>query len=122
MFGEPEVLKGYGRRNTTLNAVAPTTSSSFILGQVYKSIETFMSNYFVVDTAKVKKTMINAPLMNLLKEKGQYTREIIEDIRDRDGSVQHLDFLTERVKEVFKTYGEFNQYNIIEQESTIQNL
>src|SRR5699024_12298950 len=59
LFGEPEVLKGYGRRNATLNAVAPTTSSSFILGQVCKSIEPFMSNYFVVDTAKAKKTMIN---------------------------------------------------------------
>ena len=33
-FGEPELLKGYGRRNATLNAVAPTTSSAFILGQV----------------------------------------------------------------------------------------
>lgn len=122
LFGEPEVLKGYGRRNATLNAIAPTTSSSFILGQVSKSIEPFMSNYFVVDTAKVKKTMINEHLMNLLKEKGKYTREIIEDIRDRDGSVQHLDFLTEREKEVFKTYGEINQYNIIDQAATRQHF
>ena len=99
-----------------------TTSSSFILGQVSKSIEPFMSNYFVVDTAKVKKTMINGHLMNLLKEKGKYTREIIEDIRDRDGSVQHLDFLTEREKEVFKTYGEINQYNIIDQAATRQHF
>src|SRR5699024_5723245 len=44
MFGEPEMLKGYGRRNSTLLAIAPTTSSSFILGQVSKSIEPFMSN------------------------------------------------------------------------------
>ena len=34
LFGEPETLKGYGRRNVTLNAIAPTTSSAFILGQV----------------------------------------------------------------------------------------
>src|SRR5690554_6684459 len=34
LYGEPELLKGYGRRNTTLTAVAPTTSSAFILGQV----------------------------------------------------------------------------------------
>ena len=119
-FGEPEVLKGYGRRNSTLLAIAPTTSSSFILGQVSKSIEPFMSNYFVVDTAKVKKTMINPHLVELLKEKGKYSDEVIKNIRDFDGSVQHLDFLTEREKEVFKTFGELNQYNILEQASTRQ--
>ena len=122
LFGEPEILKGYGRRNTTTCAVAPTTSSSFILGQVSKSIEPFMSNYFVVDTAKVKKTMINEHLLNLLESKGKNTEEIIEDIRNNDGSVQHLDFLTEREKEVFKTYGELNQYNILEQAATRQQF
>src|SRR5699024_8903808 len=76
LFGEPEILEGYGRRNTTLNAIAPTTSSSFILGQVSKSIEPFMSNYYVVDTAKVKKTMINPYLKELLKEKGKDTKEV----------------------------------------------
>ena len=121
-FGEPEILEGYGRRNTTLMAVAPTTSSSFILGQVSKSIEPFMSNYFVVDTAKAKKTMINEHLVELLKKKGKYTDEVMEDIRNNDGSVQHLDFLSEREKEVFKTYGEINQYNIIEQASTRQHF
>lgn len=124
-LGEPEVLKGYGRRNTTLLAIAPTTSSSFILGQVSKSIEPFMSNYFVVDTAKVKKTMINPHLMSLLEKKfPDYTQEqwneLLDDIRNNDGSVQHLDFLTYKEKEVFKTYGEINQYNIIEQAATRQ--
>ena len=125
LFGEPEVLKGYGRRNATLNAIAPTTSSSFILGQVSKSIEPFLSNYFVVDTAKVKKTMINTHLLKLLEEKvGHYSTEewnnLLADIRNNDGSVQHLDFLTQREKDVFKTYGEINQYNVLEQASTRQ--
>ena len=124
-LGEPEVLKGYGRRNTTLLAIAPTTSSSFILGQVSKSIEPFMSNYFVVDTAKVKKTMINPHLMSLLEKKfpdftQEHWNELLDDIRNNDGSVQHLDFLTFQEKEVFKTYGEINQYNIIEQAATRQ--
>ena len=122
MFGEPEILEGYGRRNTTLLAVAPTTSSSFILGQVSKSIEPFMSNYFVVDTAKAKKTMINEHLVELLKKKGKYTDEVMEDIRNNDGSVQHLDFLTQREKDVFKTYGEINQYNILDQAATRQHF
>lgn len=120
IFGEPEVLKGYKRRNSTLLAIAPTTSSSFILGQVSKSIEPFMSNYFVVDTAKVKKTMINPHLVSLLEEKGKHTDEVIKDIRNNDGSVQHLDFLTWREKEVFKTYGEINQYNVLDQAATRQ--
>ena len=68
-----------------------------------------MSNYFVVDTAKAKKTMINEHLVTLLKEKGKYTDEVMEDIRNNDGSVQHLDFLSDREKEVFKTYGEINR-------------
>ena len=120
LFGEPELLKGYGRRNSTVSALAPTTSSSFILGQVSKSIEPFMSNYFVVDTAKVKKTMINPHLKELLKEKGKDTKEVMESIRDNDGSVQHLDFLSQREKDVFKTYGEINQYNILDQAASRQ--
>ncbi|QQV88524.1 ribonucleotide reductase of class Ia (aerobic) alpha subunit [Staphylococcus phage ZCSS1] len=120
LFGEPELLQGYGRRNSTLLALAPTTSSSFILGQVSKSIEPFMSNYYVVDTAKVKKTMINPYLKELLKEKGKDTKEVLESIRDYDGSVQHLDFLNQREKDVFKTYGEINQYNILDQAGSRQ--
>ena len=53
-YGEPEILKGYGRRNTTLLAVAPTTSSSFILGQVSQGIEPAFSNCFVKDLEKIK--------------------------------------------------------------------
>lgn len=120
LFGEPEVLEGYGRRNTTTMAIAPTTASSFILGQVSKSIEPFLSNYFVVDTAKAKKTMINEHLTTLLEERGKHTDEVLTDIRNNDGSVQHLDFLTQREKDVFKTYGEINQYNVLEQASTRQ--
>ena len=127
MFGEPEVLKGYGRRNTTLLAIAPTTSSSFILGQVSKSIEPFMSNHFVVDTAKVKKTMVNPHLLALLKERCSHydTKEwndLMDDIRDNDGSVQHLPFLTQVEKDTFKTYGEINQYNILDQAATRQQF
>lgn len=105
---------------TNLIVTQRTTSSSFILGQVSKSIEPFMSNYFVVDTAKVKKTMINPSLKLLLQEKGKDTRETMESIRDNDGSVQHLSFLTQREKDVFKTYGEINQYNILDQAASRQ--
>ena len=120
-FGEPEVLKGYGRRNATLNAIAPTTSSAFILGQVSQGIEPIWSNIYVKDIAKIKTTIKNPYLEDLLKEKGMDTPEVWRDIRDRDGSVQHLDFLTEQEKDVFKTYSEIDQMDIIYQAANRQN-
>ncbi|MDF0707754.1 ribonucleoside-diphosphate reductase subunit alpha [Flagellimonas okinawensis] len=120
-FGEPEVLKGYGRRNATLNAIAPTTSSAFILGQVSQGIEPIWSNCYVKDIAKIKTTIKNPFLMDLLEEKGQNTNEVWKSIRDMDGSVQHLDFLTEEEKAVFKTYSEIDQMDIIYQAANRQN-
>ena len=114
-YGEPEILKGYGRRNTTLLAIAPTTSSAFILGQVSQSIEPLMSNCFVKDVDKMKVTIKNPTLEALLEEKGQNTTEIWGSIRDNDGSVQHLDCLTDYEKQVFRTFSEIDQKVIIEQ-------
>ena len=120
-FGEPKLLKGYGRRNTTLNAIAPTTSSAFILGQVSQGIEPVWSNIYVKDIAKIKVTVKNPFLIELLKEKGMDTPEVWKSIRDRDGSVQHLEFLSENEKEVFKTYSEIDQLAIIYQAANRQN-
>ncbi|MGB0897029.1 MAG: ribonucleoside-diphosphate reductase subunit alpha [Flavobacteriaceae bacterium] len=121
LFGEPEVLKGYGRRNATLNAVAPTTSSAFILGQVSQGIEPIWSNSYVKDIAKIKTTIKNPFLVKLLEEKGQNTSEVWRSIRDYDGSVQHLDFLSENEKDVFKTYPEIDQMTVIYQAANRQN-
>ncbi|MBL86442.1 MAG: ribonucleoside-diphosphate reductase subunit alpha [Winogradskyella sp.] len=120
-FGEPAVLKGYGRRNTTLNAVAPTTSSAFILGQVSQGIEPIWSNIYVKDIAKIKTTIKNPYLEAFLESKGQNTTEVWRSIRDFDGSVQHLDFMTEEEKDVFKTYSEIDQMDIIYQAANRQN-
>lgn len=122
MFGEPETMKGYGRRNVTLTAVAPTTSSSFILGQVSQSIEPLFSNIYVKDVAKAKITIRNPYLKELLKEKGKDTRLVWNDIRDHDGSVQHLSFLNNDEKDVFKTFPEINQFTIINQASERQEF
>ncbi len=119
-FGEPEVLEGYGRRNTTTMAVAPTKSSSFILGQVSPSIEPIKSNYFVQDRAKMKVTYKNPHLKELLAEKGADTDDMWEKIALRDGSVQHLDILSEHEKDVFKTFSEIGQMTIINQAASRQ--
>ncbi len=119
-FGEPKVLKGSGRRNATLNAVAPTTSSAFILGQVSQGIEPIWSNIYVKDIAKIKTTVKNKFLVELLQEKGMDTPEVWRDILKHDGSVQHLEFLTEEEKNVFKTYPEIDQMDIIYQAANRQ--
>ncbi|MCL7752288.1 ribonucleoside-diphosphate reductase subunit alpha [Polaribacter sp. Z022] len=121
MFGEPEILKGYGRRNTTLNAIAPTTSSAFILGQVSQGIEPIWSNIYVKDIAKIKTTIKNPILEKVLEEKGYNTSNVWKSIRDNDGSVLHLDFLTDAEKDVFKTYSEIDQNVIVYQAANRQN-
>ena len=120
-FGEPSLLEGYGRRNATLNAIAPTTSSAFILGQVSQGIEPIWSNIYVKDIAKTKTTIKNKFLEKLLESKNKNTNEVWKSIRDRDGSVQHLNFLSDVEKDVFKTYAEINQMDIIYQAANRQN-
>jgi ribonucleoside-diphosphate reductase alpha chain len=112
-YGEPSLLKGYGRRNTTTLAIAPTTSSSFILGQVSPSIEPLNSNYFVKDLAKGKFTYKNPCLKKLLKLKHKDDDDTWKSILIKGGSVQHLDFLSAEEKEVFKTFGEISQKEIV---------
>jgi ribonucleoside-diphosphate reductase alpha chain len=121
-FGEPELLKGYGRRNTTLMAIAPTKSSSFILGQVSQSIEPEMSNYYVKDLAKIKTTIKNPYLKALLQDRGFDTQEVWDKIISNDGSVQTLssDILSDEEKEVFKTFSEINPDAIIDQAAVRQ--
>ena len=114
-FGEPELLQGYGRRNTTLLSIAPTKSSSFILGSVSPSVEPFKSNYHVKDLAKIKTTYKNPFLVELLKEKGIDNEKTWESILLNDGSVQHLAALNGEEKEIFKTFAEISQLAVIQQ-------
>jgi len=120
LYGEPELMKGYGLRNSTLCAIAPTTSSSFILGQVSPSIEPLNSNYFVKDLAKGKFTYKNPELEKLLIDKGRNDVDTWKSILIKGGSVQHLSFMTEGEKEVFKTFGEISQKEILIQASQRQ--
>lgn len=120
MFGEPEMLKGYGRRNTTLNADAPTKSSAFILGQVSESNEPAKANYYIKDLAKIKFTVKNPYLEALLIEKDKNTQDIWNSILMNAGSVQHLDFLSDHEKLVFKTFAEISQREVIIQASQRQ--
>ena len=119
-LGEPPLLKGYGRRNVTTLAVAPTTSSSFILGQVSPSIEPLMDNYFVKDLAKIRSSYRNPYLKNVLAAHNKDDEETWTSILKSGGSVQHLEFLSEKEKNVFKTFGEISQKEIVIQASSRQ--
>ena len=99
-----------GFANTTLIAIAPTKSSSFILGQVSMGIEPIKSNYFIKDLAKSKTIYKNPYLEAELEKYGLNTPETWEGILKKDGSVQHLDFPT---KEVFKSFIEISPKEII---------
>ena len=112
MFGECKETKELGRRNTTTQAIAPTTSSAFIM-QVSQSIEPWNSNYFIKDLAKGKFVMKNKELIKLLETKGKNTEETWKSIMKQHGSVLHLDFLSLDEKSVFKTAREISQEEII---------
>lgn len=115
IYGEPELLKGYDRRNTTLLAIAPTTSSSAILGQTSPGIEPFSSNYYKAGLSKGNFMRKNKYLKDLLIAKGIDNEDTWRSIMLNHGSVQHLKELNENEKEVFKTFKEISQLEIIQQ-------
>lgn len=115
IYGEPEILKGYGLRNTTLMAIAPTTSSSAILGQTSPGIEPFSSNYYKAGLSKGNFMRKNKYLKVLLAEKGIDNEEIWRSIMLNHGSIMHLNELTADEKAVFKTFKELSQLEIIQQ-------
>lgn len=119
-WGEPEWCKGYGVRNTHRTAVAPNTSSALICGSVSQGIEPIVANAFIQPSAAGELDRLNPTLIRLMKERGVYDYKIIEEISDRQGSVQWVDWLDDHEKEVFKTAYEINQEAILRLASTRQ--
>jgi ribonucleoside-diphosphate reductase alpha chain len=121
-FGQSDFMSVTNRRHSTLNAIAPTKSSSFILGQVSMGIEPIKSNYFIKDLAKSKTIYKNQYLVDLLGSKGMNTDDVWESILRKDGSVQHLDFLSEDERNVFKTFMEVSQLELVIQNADRQKF
>jgi ribonucleoside-diphosphate reductase alpha chain len=120
IYGEPPLLKGYGRRNTTVMAIAPTTSSSAILGQTSPGIEPFSSNYYKAGLSKGNFMRKNKYLKKVLEQKGINNEDTWRSIMLHHGSVQHLVQLSPEAKAVFKTFKEISQLEIIQQASIRQ--
>ena len=119
-YGEPDVCKGYGRRNTHTMAVAPTRTNSDIMGQVSYGIEPITANVVVNNSAAGAFDYINPTLKKRLALLGQDTDDVWDSITVNKGSVQHLDFLSPEDKAVFRTAHEIDQVDIIMQASERQ--
>lgn len=112
-LGEPEWCKNYGLRNTHLIAIAPTKSTALLMGGVSEGINPDPAMSYTQMTAAGEVDRLNPVLLNLMKEKGVYTKKHVQQITDKQGSVQHVDWLTQEEKEVFKTAFEINQKAIL---------
>ena len=110
---EPEWCKGYGVRNTHRTALAPTKSSSILMGGVSESVFPDPGMVFEQASAAGGMKRINAQLYDIMKGRGVYSKETIDDIIKNLGSVQHVDWLTKEEKWVFKTAFEVDQEVIL---------
>ena len=105
---------GVMQRFSNKTAIAPTASISIIAGNSSPGIEPFAANAFTQKTLSGSFAVRNKHLKALLAEKGQDTEEVWSDIARNEGSVQHLDFLDQLEKDIFRTAQEIDQYWIIE--------
>ena len=112
-LGEAPDMKGTGRRNAHMLAIAPNANSSMIAG-TSPSIEPWKANAFTSRTRVGSHLNKNKYLEALLEERGKNTEAIWSSIITNGGSVQHLDFLEEHEKKVFATAIELDQMRIVE--------
>lgn len=117
-YGESEWCKGFNRRNTHTLACAPTVSNSLICGEVSPGIDPITSAVFVKDRGdKGELVRYNLSLKKYLASIGRDTPETWKEIRDaaegEDCSVQHLTWMPQEIKDVFKTAREISQLNVV---------
>lgn len=112
--GEAPDMRGTGRRNAHLLAIAPNANSSIIVS-TSPSIEPNKANAYTHRTRAGSHLVKNKYLEQELNKAKRNTPDVWSDIITNGGSVQHLDFLSQEVKDVFKTAIEIDQMSIVEQ-------
>lgn len=117
-LGEPDWCCGYGVRNTHRIAIAPTKSTALLMGGVSEGINPDPAMSYNQLTAAGEVNRINPVLLDLMKQKGVYSKKHIQEVTDKQGSVQHVEWLTDDEKAVFKTAFEINQKAILRLAST----
>ena len=123
LYGEPLWCVGTGMRNTHLRAIAPTVSNSKLAGNVSPGIEPWAANVFTEQSAKGTFIRRNPSLENVLEDNGINTEKVWQQILADGGSVQNIEELNdvlmgdwdEPVKNVFKTFKEINQLELVRQ-------
>lgn len=113
VLGEREWTKGTGMRNTHLRAIAPTMSTALIMGGASQGIEPVVANVFMQPSAAGEVERINPVLLKIMKERGKNTKKVINELNEKKGSVQHVDWLSDHEKAVFKTAFEIDQRAIL---------
>jgi ribonucleoside-diphosphate reductase alpha chain len=120
-FGQPEWCQGTGMRHTHTMAVAPTVSNAK-RANASDGVEPIASNYYAYNGAQGTFFINNKALEAVLEKYGKNTEEVWAPIRNvYDGSVQHLDFLTPHEKEVFLTFREISQLELVRQAAARQD-
>ena len=116
-YGEPLWCKGTGMRNTHLLAVAPTVSNSVICGGISAGIEPLPANIYTFNGAKGTFIRKNKILKELLESKGEDKEKWWNQILQEGGSVMGLPdtVLTMEEKQVFLTFSEVNQLELVKQ-------
>jgi ribonucleoside-diphosphate reductase alpha chain len=115
-------LDGGTQRNTYVTSVQPTASTSFICGETTPCVEPISGNAYLQKTLSGSFLVKNKHLVKLLEEKGLNTEEVWKDIIAEKGSVQHVDFLSDEEKAVFRTGYEMNMREIVEQAADRQEF
>jgi ribonucleoside-diphosphate reductase alpha chain len=112
-LGEPEWCQGTGLRNSHRIAIAPTKSTALLMGGISEGINPDPAMAYNQTTAAGEVDRINPVLLDLMKKKGVYSPKHIKEVQDAQGSVQHVSWLSDKEKEVFKTAFEINQKAIL---------
>jgi len=108
-----EVPRCEGRRNSHLLSVAPNTGSALLCGGVAQGIEPVVANLYNQPTAAGEIYRVNPVFLKLAKERNKFDDDLVDNLIESEGSVQHLDWLTDQEKLVFKTAYEIDQEVII---------
>lgn len=118
IFGEPEWCVGLGYRNTHRLAIAPTKSTALLMGGVSEGINPDPAMSFTQLTSAGEVERVNPALLKLMKERGHHNKKTLKLLKERLGSVQSFDWLTDHEKLVFRTAFEIPQEAIIRMAST----
>jgi ribonucleoside-diphosphate reductase alpha chain len=113
ILGEPEWCIGFGVRNTHRIAIAPTKSTANLMGGVSEGINPDPAFVYTASGAAGEMDRINPILLAIMKERDVYNKKVINDIADKAGSVQHVTWLSEEEKAVWRTAFEMNMEAVI---------